>query len=175
MRNFSNGLMKSQVLPPRSGALKHRILKLVYLSLKSLINPLGSGSVWKAACPSKKWLVHRVPIWTNSWNHRMLRKSRIIRTLGHFSVSPETSSLASSLLPRACVLSWAGALGEGGVEGVWTFRAFTSGQTRRCLSCTFRSQQQATHYHTPRVLSWMRWNLLFQVHWWGLLKQHRQD
>lgn len=33
--------------------------------------------------------------------------------LGHFLVSPETSSLASGLLPTACVLSWAGALGKG--------------------------------------------------------------
>ena len=33
--------------------------------------------------------------------------------LSHFLVSPETSSLASGLLPTACVLSWAGALGKG--------------------------------------------------------------
>lgn len=43
MRNFANGLMKRQVLLPRSGNLKHG--HLVYLSLKSMTSPSDSGSV----------------------------------------------------------------------------------------------------------------------------------
>ena len=131
-KGFSNSLSKSPVLLPRQCPFETLILS-VYLFEKP-DKLFGSCNLFgKQHLLLRNGLFTELPSEQTSWNQRMLRKSRVMRMLGHFSVSPETVllwmycqepalSVGQEFLARVCL------------EGVWTSWADTSGQTRSCLS-----------------------------------------
>lgn len=113
MWTFSNGLIKSQVLLPRSWQFETLNLDISFFEKPN--KPFGLWSLFgKQHLLLRSGLFTDLPSEQTSWNHRMLRKSRVIKMHGHFLASPETAqqsrpgSTAKSLCSHLGRSSWQG-------------------------------------------------------------------